>query len=182
VISVRMQHRSAAVVALDGTHFEANASKHKAMDYGRLIGKQGRSWMKMAAAEEKALPADAEANDEAEDQPFGPVHEEVELPLRARPPRKVPRRTTGPPHKNRVRGHRQARSPPRTRTPPSGPLRQQRQAGRPPSAGERFNLDPGPEGPQHRAVNAGPDGAHRGQQSGSPRARLRDPWPDQSLR
>ncbi|MGP4049627.1 IS1182 family transposase [Streptomyces sp. 2A115] len=56
-------------VALDGTKLEANASKHKAMSYGRLISKEEQVEAEVAALEGKAgaLLADAEATDEAED-------------------------------------------------------------------------------------------------------------------
>ncbi|MET7355083.1 IS1182 family transposase [Streptomyces mirabilis] len=65
---VKMGH-----VALDGTKLEDSASKHKAMSYGRLIGKEGRIEAEIAQLEAKAqaLPTDAEAADEAEDQTFG---------------------------------------------------------------------------------------------------------------
>lgn len=61
-------------VALDGTKLEANASKHKAMSYGRLIDKEERVEAEIAELEAKAaaLLADAEATDSAEDQAFGP--------------------------------------------------------------------------------------------------------------
>ena len=69
-------------VALDGTKLEANASKHKAMSYGRLISKEERVEAEIAALEAKAqaLLADAEAADEAEDQTFGVNGKETDLP------------------------------------------------------------------------------------------------------
>jgi transposase len=69
-------------VALDGTKLEANASKHKAMSYGRLISKEEQVEAEIAALEEKAgaLLADAEATDAAEDQTFGPDGKELDLP------------------------------------------------------------------------------------------------------
>jgi len=50
-------------VALDGTKLEANASKHKAMSYGRLISKEEQIEAEVAALEAQAaaLLADAEA-------------------------------------------------------------------------------------------------------------------------
>jgi len=69
-------------VALDGAKLEANASKHKAMSYGRLISKEERVEAEIAALEAKAqaLLADAEAADEAEDQTFGVNGKETDLP------------------------------------------------------------------------------------------------------
>ena len=69
-------------VALDGTKLQADASKHKAMSYGRLIDKEERIEAKIAALEAKAhtLLADAEATDEAEDETFGVNGKEADLP------------------------------------------------------------------------------------------------------
>ncbi|WP_443735282.1 IS1182 family transposase [Streptomyces flavotricini] len=69
-------------VALDGTKLEANASKHKAMSYGRLINKEERIEVEIAELEAKAtaLLADAEATDAAEDQAFGPDGKDTDLP------------------------------------------------------------------------------------------------------
>nr|WP_093631652.1 IS1182 family transposase [Streptomyces sp. 3213.3] len=69
-------------VALDGTKLEANASKHKAMSYGRLVGKEERIEAEIAALEAKAaaLLADAEATDTVEDQAFGPDGKDTNLP------------------------------------------------------------------------------------------------------
>ncbi|MFF1604654.1 transposase, partial [Streptomyces mirabilis] len=69
-------------VALDGTKLEANASKHKAMSYGRLVTKEERVEAEIADLEAKtrALLADAEATDAAEDQAFGPGGKDVDLP------------------------------------------------------------------------------------------------------
>ncbi|MFF5715238.1 IS1182 family transposase [Streptomyces sp. NPDC012756] len=69
-------------VALDGTKLEANASKHKAMSYGRLVDKEERVEAELAALEAKAaaLLADAEATDTAEDEKFGPDGKDVDLP------------------------------------------------------------------------------------------------------
>ena len=69
-------------VALDGTKLEANASKHKAMSYGRLVDKEERIEAEIAALEAKAaaLLADAEATDTAEDQTFGVDGKDADLP------------------------------------------------------------------------------------------------------
>lgn len=69
-------------VAVDGTKLVANASKHKAMSYGRLVDKEERVEAEIAALEAKAhaLLADAEATDTAEDQTFGPDGKDVDLP------------------------------------------------------------------------------------------------------
>ena len=69
-------------VALDGTKLEANASKHKAMSYGRLVDKEERIEAEIAELEAKAaaLLADAEATDAAEDQAFGVGGKETDLP------------------------------------------------------------------------------------------------------
>ncbi len=53
-------------VALDGTKVKANASKHKAMSYGRMIEREAQ-----LAAEVAAILAEAEAVDAAEDQRYG---------------------------------------------------------------------------------------------------------------
>jgi len=53
-------------VALDGTKLAANASRHKAMSYDRIVPK-----IDQLQAEVDALLAEAEAVDEAEDQQFG---------------------------------------------------------------------------------------------------------------
>ncbi len=53
-------------VSLDGTKLKANASKHKAMSYGRMIEKQ-----QQLKDEVKRLLAKAEAADEAEDREYG---------------------------------------------------------------------------------------------------------------
>lgn len=69
-------------VALDGTKLEANASKHKAMSYGRLVDKEERIEAEIAQLESTAaaLLADAEATDTAEDQKFGIDGKDVDLP------------------------------------------------------------------------------------------------------
>ncbi|TDU01652.1 DDE family transposase [Streptomyces sp. 846.5] len=69
-------------VALDGTKLEANASKHKAMSYGRLIDKEERIEAEIAQLEARAaaLLTDAEAADAAEDRTFGPDGKDTDLP------------------------------------------------------------------------------------------------------
>ncbi|MEU6318144.1 IS1182 family transposase [Streptomyces sp. NPDC047009] len=69
-------------VALDGTKLEASASKHKAMSYGRLTDKEERVEAEIAELEAKAraLLAEAEATDTAEDQAFGADGKDVDLP------------------------------------------------------------------------------------------------------
>ncbi|GGN81545.1 hypothetical protein GCM10011579_068250 [Streptomyces albiflavescens] len=69
-------------VAVDGTKLEANASKHKAMSYGRLIDKEERIEAEIAQLETEAtaLLADAESTDEAEDQVFGVDGKNTDLP------------------------------------------------------------------------------------------------------
>ena len=69
-------------VALDGTKLRANASKHKAMSYQRLVEREA-----MVAAEVDRLReltdgmlADAEATDAAEDARFGADGREADLP------------------------------------------------------------------------------------------------------
>lgn len=65
-------------IALDGTKLEANASKHKAMSYGRLVDKEERIEAEVAALEAKA--AALLATDEAEGQGFGIDGEDTDLP------------------------------------------------------------------------------------------------------
>jgi transposase len=62
-------------VALDGTKVKANASKHKAMSYDRLV-KRGPE----LAAEVERLLAEAEALDEREDKKYGKGKRGDELP------------------------------------------------------------------------------------------------------
>ncbi|MFD4761224.1 IS1182 family transposase [Streptomyces sp. NPDC058439] len=70
-------------VALDGTKLEANASKHKAMSYGRLVDKEERIEAEIAALEAQAaaLLADAVAADTAEDRTFGIDGKDTDLPI-----------------------------------------------------------------------------------------------------
>ncbi|MCX4745712.1 IS1182 family transposase [Kitasatospora sp. NBC_01287] len=69
-------------VALDGTKLEANASKHKAMSYGRLVDKEERVEAEIAQLEAtaQAVLADAEAADTAEDARFGVDGKDTDLP------------------------------------------------------------------------------------------------------
>ena len=62
-------------VALDGSKIKANASKHKAMSYGRMGEKQ-----RQLRDEVKQLLAEAEAADVAEDAAYGPDRRGDELP------------------------------------------------------------------------------------------------------
>ena len=62
-------------VALDGTKMKANASKHKAMSYGRM-----KQWEPELAAEVAKWFAEAEARDAAEDDELGAEHRGDELP------------------------------------------------------------------------------------------------------
>jgi Transposase DDE domain/Transposase domain (DUF772) len=62
-------------VALDGTKLQANASKHKAMSYGRMKEKE-----RQLRAEVRELLAQAEAADAAEDAHYGADRRGDELP------------------------------------------------------------------------------------------------------
>lgn len=62
-------------VALDGTKMKANASKHKAMSYGRMVTKE-----KELAREVDRLLKQAEALDEQEDKKYGKGKRGDELP------------------------------------------------------------------------------------------------------
>ena len=62
-------------VALDGSKIKANASKHKAMSYGRMREKQ-----RQLREEVKAVLDQAEAVDAAEDAEYGPDRRGDELP------------------------------------------------------------------------------------------------------
>lgn len=76
--------RTLGHVALDGSKVQANASKHKAMSYGRMKDEEKR-----LAAEIEALLRRAEATDVAEDREFGADKTGDELPaeLQHREPR-----------------------------------------------------------------------------------------------
>ncbi|MEO3778949.1 IS1182 family transposase [Micromonospora sp. B11E3] len=69
-------------VALDGTKLEANASKHKAMSYGRMVDREQQVEAEIAHLEAaaQALLADAEATDTAEDATFGAHGKDADLP------------------------------------------------------------------------------------------------------
>ena len=62
-------------LAIDGTKIKANASKHKAMSYGRLQEEEAR-----LSKEVDELCGQARAVDEAEDEQFGPAQRGDELP------------------------------------------------------------------------------------------------------
>ena len=62
-------------VAIDGTKMKANASKHKAMSYGRMVKEETR-----LKAEVEELIAQAEAVDAAEDKLYGPGNQPTDLP------------------------------------------------------------------------------------------------------
>jgi len=62
-------------LAVDGTKVKANASKHKAMSYGRMRDEEARLREQIAA-----LTAQAEASDAAEDAALGPDARGDELP------------------------------------------------------------------------------------------------------
>ena len=64
-----------AHVSLDGTKVKANASRHKAMSYGRMAKEEAR----LAEAIEQML-AEAEAIDQQEDKEYGPDRRGDELP------------------------------------------------------------------------------------------------------
>src|SRR5438445_2733075 len=69
-------------VALDGTKLEANASKHKAMSYSRLVDREQQVEAEIANLEATAaaLLADAAAVDAAEDERFGAGGKDADLP------------------------------------------------------------------------------------------------------
>lgn len=69
-------------LALDGTKLRANASRHKAMSYERMIKKEAELDAEIAAirAQVDTLLADAEATDTAEDEAFGADRRGDELP------------------------------------------------------------------------------------------------------
>jgi transposase len=62
-------------VALDGTKVKANASKHKAMSYERMLKEE-----KELAAEIKAMLREARQADEAEDRKYGKLRRGDEMP------------------------------------------------------------------------------------------------------
>ncbi len=69
-------------LALDGTKLRANASRHKAMSYDRMVKAEAQLAAEIAAihANAKALLDDAEQTDVAEDERFGPDRRGDELP------------------------------------------------------------------------------------------------------
>jgi len=69
-------------LALDGTKLRANASRHKAMSYERMVKKEKELEAEIAAirANAQALLADAERVDAQEDERFGPDSRGDELP------------------------------------------------------------------------------------------------------
>jgi transposase len=70
-------------LALDGTKLRANASRHKAMSYERMVKKEKELEDEIAAirANAQALLADAERVDGEEDERYGPDRRGDELPL-----------------------------------------------------------------------------------------------------
>ena len=73
-------------LALDGTKLRANASRHKAMSYERMVKREGELDAEIAALRERVdgLLADAEATDAAEDEQFGADRRGDELPVALR--------------------------------------------------------------------------------------------------
>ena len=69
-------------LALDGTKLRANASRHKAMSYERMVKREAQLEAEIAALRENvdALLADAERTDAEEDERFGPGRRGDELP------------------------------------------------------------------------------------------------------
>ena len=67
---VRLGH-----VAIDGTKLKANASRHKAMSYARMVAKEAA-----LEREVRELLERAEATDREEDERYGPDHSGHELP------------------------------------------------------------------------------------------------------
>lgn len=63
-------------IALDGTKVKANASKHKAMSYGRMVTEEAR-----LTAEVERLLTQAEAADARDDAAYGPDRRGDELPV-----------------------------------------------------------------------------------------------------
>ena len=69
-------------LALDGTKLRANASRHKAMSYGRMVKAEAQLEAEIAAlrANVRALFEEAEAVDAEEDERYGPDRRGDELP------------------------------------------------------------------------------------------------------
>jgi transposase len=66
VLALRLGLARLGHVALDGTKFKANSSKHKAMSYGRMRQREAQLKLEIAA-----LVAQAEAQDATDDQAYG---------------------------------------------------------------------------------------------------------------
>jgi len=68
-------------VALDGTKLHANASRHKAMSWSRLVAKEDKLEAEVAELEATVagLLADAEATDAAEDARYGVDGKDTDL-------------------------------------------------------------------------------------------------------
>ena len=75
ILCVRLGMVNLAHIALDGTKFKANTSKHKAMSYGRM--KQAEERLKK---EIEDLMRQAEAMDKEEDEQFGEANNGYHLP------------------------------------------------------------------------------------------------------
>ncbi|HET7198681.1 MAG TPA: IS1182 family transposase [Burkholderiales bacterium] len=73
-------------LALDGTKLRANASRHKAMSYARMVGKEAQLKQEIAQLQGNvgALLADAERVDAEEDERFGAQRRGDELPEQLR--------------------------------------------------------------------------------------------------
>ena len=73
-------------LALDGTKLRANASRHKAMSYARMLKAEAKLEAEIAAlrANVRALLEEAEAVDAAEDALYGPDRRGDELPVELR--------------------------------------------------------------------------------------------------
>jgi transposase len=111
-------------VCLDGTKLKANASKHKAMSYGRMQQEEAR-----LQAEVTALLQQAEATDTREDTEHGPTQRGDELPaeLARREQRLATIREAKAALEQEARGAAAARQRERDAREPRGPQR-----GRPP--------------------------------------------------
>jgi len=111
-------------VALDGTKLRANASKHKAMSYGRMQTEEAR-----LAAEVAALLQRAEQTDAAEDARYGPDGSGEDLPaeLRRREDRLRKIREAKAALETRAKEQAEAKQAQRAVEAPAGPRR-----GRPP--------------------------------------------------
>jgi hypothetical protein len=73
-------------LALDGTRLRANASRHKAMSYGRMVRAEAELETEIAWLRKNInkLLKEAEATDALEDERFGADHRGDELPLELR--------------------------------------------------------------------------------------------------